>query len=302
MKRLWVVALIVGSAVACGGDDPTADTGPSRQLAPSQISAPTVPAPVVPPSCDLADLELWTARVVVAERSADAVIRVRNRGAGWCEPDVYGSPRIDPEIEPDVWLHPDDWADLVVSSSGDTCGEPQIVDRVEVDVHGETRSVPSAAIQPCGWWLAAFYPAELATAPCDRLDVADVDGFVVVRNAATTACVLGELTAVDGNGASGVAGGSGIDVVDLAPGDVAAVRYTAGPEGCAADRAPGTLTFAGAGVVPVAAVACGGRYELGPARPWYGAPDGPLANLPAGGFELAAALAALDPFGTSGGP
>ena len=102
-------------------------TGPAKDLAPSQIAAPTVAPPDVPPSCELADLDLWTAQVVVGERSADAVIRVLNQGAAWCEPDIYASPQIDPLIEPDVWLERGGWADLVVGPSGEGCDDPAMV-------------------------------------------------------------------------------------------------------------------------------------------------------------------------------
>ncbi len=235
----------------------------------------------------------------VAETSADAVVRVRNTGDVWCEPDISGSPLIDPAIEPDVWLDPGGWADLVVGQSGRECFDPAIVSDAEIDIHGEAVVVPTSAIAMCGWRLTAFFPNDVATDPCDQLDSVTVTGAVLVRNASFAPCVLGELVAVEGKGAS-TTPRVDVDVpmvVDLAGGDVVALPFAVDPIlDCDSATGEGALTFEGAGTVEVEAIACGSEFELGAARPWYGTENGPLAALDPESFDLDLALAALDPF------
>ena len=81
-------------------------------------------------------LATWTAQVIVAEASADAVVRIRNDGDLRCEVSVSGSPLIDPMMEPDVWLEPGVWADLVVGQSGDECLAPEVINVVAINVNG----------------------------------------------------------------------------------------------------------------------------------------------------------------------
>lgn len=276
-----------------GRGEPTAD------LAPSQISAETVPAPDTPGPCRLAELELWTAQVVVGETSADAIVRVRNVGDVWCEPDISGSRSIDPAVEPDVWLRPGEWADLVAGQSGEGCATPRAVDAVRVAVDGDEAVVPTAMVAECGWWLTAFYPVDPATAPCEpaELETAPVTGAVVVRNASFRSCRLGELVAVAAEGAAIVPrADDGLRILDLAAGDVVAFARASGQAGDCTGGS-GILTFADAGAVEVAGIGCEARYELGPGRPWFGDPDlGPLT----GDESLDVALARLDPFAGDG--
>jgi hypothetical protein len=300
--------------VACNGGDsasspatlPLAEppvepdnTGPANDLAPSQIAAPTVPAPDIPEPCALVDLELWTAQVSVAEAWADAVVRVRNTGDVWCEPDIGGSPLIDPAIEPDVWLDPGGWADLVVGQSGRECFDPAIVSEADIDIHGEAVVVPTSAIAMCGWRLTAFFPTDIATDPCEQLDTTTVADAVLIRNPWFTACELGVLSAAEGNGVSTTPRiDDGVPMLaDLAGGDVVAIRFVVdGTVDCDVADDVGTLTFEAAGTVKVESVACGSVFEIGAARPWYGAADGPLALLDPDSFDLDEALALLSPF------
>ena len=275
------------------------NSGPADNLAPSQITASTVATPDTPGPCDLADLEFWTSQVIVGDQSADAVIRVRNMGDVWCEPDISASPLIDPAIEPDVWLDPGGWADLVVGQSGRECFAPGLVSLAQLDVSGEAVVVPTAAIAMCGWHLTAFFPNEVAVEPCDQLDVVDVEGFVLVRNASFTSCVLGELVGVDGNATSiGPPTDSGVPaIIDLAPGDVVAFTRAVDPTvDCDADPSAGALTFEAAGAVDAPEQECGAIYEAGAGRPWFGGSNGPLSPFEGDSFELDQALAALDPF------
>ena len=308
-------SILLVAAIGCdSSDDPTSalplaepgatpiDTGPTDDLAPSQIAASTVAAPDTPGPCALADLEFWTAQVTVADTSADAVIRVRNRGEQWCEPDISGSPLIDPAVEPDVWLDPGGWADLVVGQSGQECFEPSLVTLAQIDVDGEAVVVPTAAVATCGWRLTAFFPNQTAAEPCAQLDVVDVDGFVLVRNGSLTSCGLGELVGVDGVAAStGPPSDPGVPViVDLAPGDVVAFARVIDPTvECDADQGPGELTFELAGTFDVPEMKCGAVFEAGAGRPWFGDPNGPLAPFGSDDFDPDQALAALDPFDSS---
>jgi hypothetical protein len=220
-------------------------------------------------------------------------------GDEWCEPDISASPLIDPAIEPDVWLDPGGWADLVVGQSGRECFNPSLVTLAQLDVGGEAVVVPTAAVATCGWRLTAFFPNEIAAEPCDQLDVVGVDGFVLVRNPSFGSCVLGELIGVEGNAASlAPPTDAGVSViVDLAPGDVVAFTRAVDPTiDCDADPSAGTLTFEAAGVVDAPEQTCGVIYEAGAGRPWFGDLNGPLSPFTGDAFELDQVLAALDPF------
>ena len=309
---LVAIALAV-AMVACSGQqqgppaslplsEPAIDpdhTGPASQLAPSQLTASTVPAPALPGPCPLAELDMWTAQVSIGDGTADAVIRIHNLGEVVCEVDIAGSALLDAEIEPNVWIDPGGWADLVVGQSGRTCRSPELVTLADFDIHGDAVVVPTAAVVSCGWELTALFANEVATRPCDRLDTATVDRFVLLRNPGPGSCVLGELTAVDGRGAvamprTTVASAS---VRDLAAGDVVAIPYTvADTVECVSAVGPGSMTFDVAGAVPVEMIACGSLYEVGAARPWFSDPNGPLAAFDPEQFDVAVALATLDPF------
>lgn len=274
-------------------------TGPAAELAPSQLTAPTVPAPATPAPCPLAELDMWTAQVSIAEQTADAVIRIRNLGEVECEVDIAASILLDPAIEPNVWIEPGGWADLVVGQSGAMCRSPQLVTLVDFHIHGDAVVVPTSAVAACGWALTAFFPNDAAMRPCDRLDTATTAGFVLFRNPGPGSCVLGELTAVDGRRAVATPRTSDAaqSVVDLAAGDVVAIPYGVADEvDCDAASGPGSMTFDVAGAVPVEMIACGSLFEVGAARPWFSDPSGPLASFDPDQFDVAAALAALDPF------
>jgi hypothetical protein len=164
------VLILLGSSMllsACsrGSQRGEARPAPATELAPSQITAETVPAPELPPPCEIADLVLWTAQMIVAADSADALIRVRNDGDVRCEVNVSGSPNIDPLMEPDVWLDPDGWADLIVGQTGEECLAPAPVTLAEVDINGTNLVVPTSIVAMCGWRLTALYPNSRRSAP-----------------------------------------------------------------------------------------------------------------------------------------
>jgi hypothetical protein len=306
------VAALAGCASAEHGGGtvpvPTPTPVPSGgvELAPSQTGADTVAPPDTPDPCRLDDLELWTARVVVGTGSADAVIRVRNAGREWCEVDVSGSPVIDPAIEPDVWLDPGGWADLVVGQRDDgPCAGPEVVATAAVVVGGETVDVPTAAVAACSWWLTAFYPQDDAADSCvaTDLELTVVTPFVLVRNRAPVACRLGALVGVRGVDVASAdldevasVGPATPAILDLAPGDVAGFPATWDPRSqCDHELGDVILEFADAGDVRAQLPRCA-RYQLGPGRPWFGDRDGPpTVPTPATG-GVAGVLRTLDPF------
>jgi hypothetical protein len=302
------VVLVVAMA-ACSTDDASVTPGSTTpRLAASQVSAATVAAPDTPTPCDVDDLAIWTAQVRLGDSTADAVIRVRNDGDAWCEVDIGESASIDPAIEPDVWLDPGESADLVLGQAGDACVDPTLVESAEVGIGGETVVVPTAMLAECGARFDAFYPVDAAVAPCsvDDLDVLAVETFVLVRNGSSDACRLGDLTDVDGIrfsatdlGDLGLVGAASPPVVDLAVGDVVGFPVVWDPVAdCDHVTSAGTLIFSAAGSIPGELAECS-RYLLGPGRPWFGDPGGPLAGLTSGRVDVEAVRRALDPF--SGG-
>jgi hypothetical protein len=309
------VLILLGSSTllsACASDSPRRQPPPSTtaiELAPSQITAETVPAPELPPPCEIADLVLWTAQVIVAAGSADAVIRVRNDGDVWCEVNVSQSPNIDPLMEPDVWLDSGGLADLVVGQSGDECLSRAPVTLVELDINGVKVVVPTAMVATCGWQLIALYPNEISSGPCDPDELEAVGthfGFLVVRNRSANSCTLGELIGASLLGtellpfnlADNPASPATVDlaIVDLAVGDAVAFRMQSNPRAdCDISIQAHQLSFSIAGTVTARLPTCT-LYEPGPGRPFYGDPGGPLWNLPPGPFDVRSALAELDPF------
>ena len=294
---------------ACAADDASVTpVSTTPRLAPSQVSAATVAAPDMPAPCDVDDLAIWTAQVRLGDSTADAVIRVRNNGDAWCEVDIGGSTSIDPAIEPDVWLDPGEWADLVLGQTGDACVDPTVVESTEVGIGAETVVVPTAVLALCGARFDTFYPVDAAVAPCsaDDLDVLAVETFVLMRNRSSGACRLGELTDVAGVrfaatdlGELGLVGAASPPVVDLAAGDVVGFPVVWDPvSDCNHITSAGTLVFSVAGPIPGELAECS-RYLLGPGRPWFGDPGGPLAGLTSGPVDVEAVRRMLDPF--SGG-
>lgn len=264
------------------------DTGPARELAPSQVTAVTAAPPDTPPPCDADELTLWTAQVMVVGEFADAVVRVRNDGASWCEVDVAGSPSVDPAMEPDVWLDPGEWADLVVGPPDGDCAAPAAVTLAQLDVNGEQVVVPTAAVVPCGWRLTAFYPNEVADLPCDEVVATAVERAIVVRNDGAEPCRLGALETADGDGVTIVPAAPDVEVPVLAAGDL--VAFELDRVGAPGVARPVVLGFESGANVEVVLDADAVALGAGPPQPWLGGPLGPDAGDPV------ALLAALDPF------
>lgn len=312
----WLLVAASLVLAGCSDDEPAHEGGSAANsstviatdLAPSQIAAATVPEPTKPPPCDPADLDLWTAQVVVADTTADAVIRIRNNGSDWCKADIGRSRFVDPLVEPDVWLDSGATADLVVGQADTGCDDPMPVSVIPVAVGDSEVAVPSALLA-CEWWLTAFHPNEPAVERCDRgqLDVVVVDAAVLVRNSSTRPCLLDRVTDVidAGTGAAdgadpdadtgavdGDVDGDVVDVRQVLPGDVVAFgRRLRTPCG----GPPRPVVLVGNAVGELDAVPCRLVFEPGFGRPWYGSPDGPADSFDVPSV-LASVLAALDPF------
>ena len=287
------VTVVMVATAGCSGDASSGSTtvlhtGPTDDLAPSQLTAATAAPPETPPPCDPDALTTWTAQVLVGDGWADAVLRVRNDGDAWCEVDVAGSPSIDPAMEPDVWLDPGAWADLVLGPSDGDCGAPVVVDVAQLDLNGATAVVETAAVVPCGWRLTSFFPNEVSDEPCSELDVVAVAGAIVVRNGSFLPCRLDALVSATGAGVAIVPNEPELAVPVLAGGDVVAFELTA--EGDCEERTV-DLVFDSGVSAEVPLDGCPVSVGSGAPQPWIGGPGSPTADDPAG------LIAALDPFG-----
>ena len=288
---LVLVALVVATG-GCSGDASSVDTtvphtGPTDDLAPSQLTAATAAPPDIPLPCDPDALAIWTSQVVVEGDWADAVLRVRNDGDVWCEVDVAGSPSVDPAMEPDVWLDPGAWADLVLGPPDGECQTPAMVGLAQLDVNGSKVVVETAAVVPCGWRLTAFYPNDVSDESCSELGVVAVEGALVVRNSSFQPCRLGALVSATGEGVAIVPGEPEVAVPMLAGGDLVAFELTAAGS---CDVRPVELVFEGDLTVEVPLGGCTVSVGSGAPQPWIGGPGSPTADDPA------ALLAQLDPF------
>lgn len=280
----------VAGDVAGETDTTVPNTGPSDDLAPSQLTAPTVPPPETPPPCDPSVLAIWTAQVMVADGFADAVLRVRNDGASWCEVDVSRSPSVDPEMEPDVWLDPGGWADLVIGESGfgDECTDPGALRIARIDANGAALDVDTAVVS-CEPQLVAFYPNETSEETCELVTAAVVVGAVVMRNEGP-ACRLGTVVSVDGEAVDLDSVGPRLATPVLARGDVVSLDLSVAGE---CSLRPAEFAFDTGVVVTVAVAGCTATIESPVPQPWIGGPGSPTSTEPV------PLLLELDPFGAS---
>lgn len=275
-------------------DDPEVTTV-ATDLAPSQRVGSTTPEPETPGPCTAGDLELWTAQVILATSTADSVIRMRNTGDVWCEPDIGRSPWLDPQIEPDVWLLPGATADLVAGQMATECAEPTVIREMQIGIDRTSVVVPGSLVT-CGWWLTVFYPNDIVAEECASADLqaVAVEGAVAVRNDGSMPCTIAGLT--DAAGAPMVdRSADRLDVDELFPGDVVAFGQPSGTP-CATPPGQVVLTDESAGDIVVDDVPCDLVFEDGPGRPWFGAVDGPLVDAPTRVDDLDAVFDALDPF------
>jgi hypothetical protein len=162
-----VTALVLGAALLAGCSDAhEADvevvppTAPADGLAPSQVTAETVPRPNTPPPCRPDDIAVLSSEIAPGAAPATMVLSLHNEGGSRCEVDIRESTSVDPLMEPDVWLDPGGWAEVVIDLRDGTCGESDRAGTIPIDVNGTTRLVPLGEIVVCDWTLNAFYPVD----------------------------------------------------------------------------------------------------------------------------------------------
>lgn len=159
-----VVPAVMLVTAACSSGEPSTtgatvpNTGPAGELAPSQITAVTVPPPELPPPCEPAEV---TVRVVVPEAGVgqpDQILEVVNEGDVLCSVDVGATGGTMVEMEPNVRLGPGEVAHLwlVVPDGCDEPGGPAA--DLSLDVNGVLRPVELLVGGPCGVELVAFFP------------------------------------------------------------------------------------------------------------------------------------------------
>ncbi len=186
-----------------------------------------------------------------------------------------------------------------------------------LELNGDERPVPTAAVIACGEAVLAFLPADHPIDPClaRELTTAVAAAGLVVRNDGARPCVLGELVSITiptGRASSiaemaqtrpGVAidGPVGPEVTGLGQGDVAYFETIVDPlADCELSVQPARLNFSG--VALDAAFPICTFVRLGPGHPYYGSPRGPLTD-PTFGDEFTPArevwIAELDPFRAS---
>jgi hypothetical protein len=300
--RSAVTVGLAGCVLIAGCSD---DAPVASDLAPSQTTASTVPAPTLPPPCDAALVSVWTARVEVGTSDASPVIRFRNEGDVECEVNVEHTEFYDRQIaEPDAWLDPGGWADLSVGASDRACGEPVARTQLRFVVSGQALDVPTAEVASCAIEVAAFAPVETAGGACSAgdLDSVVVPDLVLVRHGGDVACTLGRLTSVVGNNAVlGARPAGGLEITDLGPGDVVAFGHGFDEvDDCDGGPADGVLTFDSGIELATADLWCGAVYELGAGKPYFGDPASEFAMLVESGADPIAAILELDPFDDAG--
>ena len=158
MAVRWVFVAMV-TAGACSGGSAVAPastvpyTGAARELAPSQVSRPTVPDPDAPGRCATSDVEIVAAAGTPPD--ADVVVTFRNDGAAECEIDLGSAWAITHAIEPSVRLAPHASAELwAVEVDGD-CPAGRVW---TLTVNGSRTDVALPAGVPCALAPTAFFP------------------------------------------------------------------------------------------------------------------------------------------------
>jgi hypothetical protein len=308
------VAAGVGTflVVRDGEGSDSADAELPTTVAPPDRST-VVPAPLPDPCpTDPGSLAVWTAGVQIddAGGTADAVVRFENLTSATCDLDLTDpTARVD-GVEQSVRLGPDGgWGELLIGSRGSQCARVSPVRSIVLELHGNERTVPTAAVIACDDALLAFLPADAPTDRCLASDIktAVVAAGLVVRNDGDRPCVLGELISIElasgpatslaevAEARPGVAidGPVGPDVTGLGPGDVVYFQTLADPfADCELALEPARFRFA--------AVALDAEFPnctfvlLGPGHPYYGSPGGPLTAV-AAGAESNGDVPAVDP-------
>ena len=318
---------VSGGAIAVGvvtilivrdGDSPGAADAALPTTTDVIASLGTVEPAPLPERCstDPESLAVWTSGVRIDEATGatDAVIRFENLTNETCELDLTDpTDRVD-GAESSVRLDAGGWGELLFGSPDAQCAPLAPLRSVELELNGDERLVPTAAVMACGEAVLAFLPADRPVDPClaRELTTAVAEAGLVVRNDGARPCVLGELVsvAIPTGRASSMAemaqtrpgvvieGPVGPEVTGLGQGDVAYFQTVVDPlADCDVSVQPARLNFSG--VALDAAFPICTFVRLGPGYPYYGSPRGPLTD-PTFADEFTPArevwIAELDPF------
>ena len=126
------------------------------------------------------------------------MIRFENLTSTTCELDLT-DPTVRVEgAESSVRLEPRGWGELVVGSRDAQCEPLAPLRSVVLELNGDERTVPTAAVIACDQAVLAFLPADHPVDLClaGELTTAVVAAGLVVRNDRARPCVLGELISV----------------------------------------------------------------------------------------------------------
>jgi len=183
-----------------------------------------------------------------------------------------------------------------------------------LELNDDARTVLTAAVVACEQALLAFLPADPPVFQCDAddLSAAIAAAGLVVRNDGERPCVLGDLISVElPTGAApsfvelaqtrpgtAIDGPVGAEILGLGIGDVVLFQTLGDPiADCEVSTHPARLNFTAIRLdaeFPICTF-----VRLGPGRPFFGSPRGPLAGA---GFvggsddDIEAWLGELDPF------
>jgi hypothetical protein len=314
---IGVVAIVVVSGGDSDGTDPADAVLPTTTNVIDTLGT-VAPIPLPDPCVtDPESLAIWTAgiRIDEATGATDAVVRFENLTPRTCELDLT-----DPSVrvegaESSVRLEPGGWGELHFGNRRSQCAPLAPLRSIALELNGVEQTVPTAAVIGCGQAaVLAYLPADRPAGRCfpRALETAIVSAGLVVRNDGELPCELGELISITiptGRAPSfaemaqtrpGVAidGPVGPAVIGLGPGDVAYFETIADPGAdCEFSVQPARLNFAGVAVEAAFPVCT--FVRLGPGRPYYGSPRGPLTD-PLFGDEFTPArevwIDELDPF------
>jgi hypothetical protein len=314
-----VVMLVLGDGDGPDASDTSDTADVSRPTTTDAIAGLGTVAPLPLPalcSTDPESLAAWTAaaRIDEATRTAEAVVRFENLTTSTCELDLTDPTARAEGIEPSVRLEPGGWAELLIGSRGSECAQHLPVRTLVLELNDDARTVLTAAVVACEQALLAFLPADPPVIQCDADDLAAAIAAagLVVRNDGERPCMLGELVSVElptgpapsfaemaqTRPGTAIDGPVGAEIFGLGSGDVVVFQTLGDPiADCEVSTHPARLNFTDIRLdveFPICTF-----VRLGPGRPYFGSPRGPLAGA---GFvggsddDVEAWLGELDPF------
>lgn len=155
-----VATMAVGGACGSADDATSATTSAAvaEALAPSQVSASTVPEPTIPGACDPDDVVVTVVRPSDGVAEPDQIIELTNAGDRECDVDISRSSNAGPEMEPSVRLVPGGVGLVWVDGETDCNAEARDPSMsTTMWVNGEERSIELVFGAPCGVEFVAFF-------------------------------------------------------------------------------------------------------------------------------------------------